>query len=82
MQLGVLLRELRGPRRVQDVARDLGVVRSAVYLWESTTASRRLPSATSLQQLLDLYEASDAQRLLAWRLRSQAETVVEHGTAA
>lgn len=82
MQLGVLLRQLRGARRVQDVARDLGVVRSAVYLWESTTTARRLPSATSLQQLLDLYEATDEQRLLAWRLRSQGETVVEHGTAA
>jgi transcriptional regulator with XRE-family HTH domain len=82
MQLGVLLRELRGPRRAQDVARDLGVVRSAVYLWESTTPARRLPSATSLQRLLDLYGATDEQRLLAWRLRSQAETAVEHGTAA
>lgn len=73
MSLGSLLRELRGDRRVSDVARSVGVVRSLVYLWESTTSSRRLPSATKLQHLLDLYEATDEQRLKVWAARAQVD---------
>lgn len=70
MDLSALLRELRGDRDVATVARELGVVRSAVYLWESTSHARRAPSPPNLQKLLDLYGASREQRLLAWRLRS------------
>lgn len=72
MTLGQHLRTLRGSRKVPDVARTLGVVRSAVHLWEAST---RMPSAVHLQALLDLYEASDDQRLRAWELRARVGQV-------
>lgn len=67
MALGPNLRRMRADRTVDSVAAHVGVVRSAVYLWE---ADDRRPDPEHLQRLLDLYGASDAERLEAWRLRS------------
>jgi transcriptional regulator with XRE-family HTH domain len=51
-----------------EVARKVGVTRVAVNAWES---GERLPSPKHLQALLDLYTATDAERLDAWRQRSR-----------
>ena len=67
MGLGAHLRRLRGGRPVDTVSERVGVVRSTVYLWE---ADDRRPEPEHLQALLDLYEATDDERLEAWRLRS------------
>ena len=68
--LAQLLRQLRAGRDAGEVADAIGVRRSSVYFWEQTSAdyNRRRPSAQHLQKLLDHYEASDADRLLAWQL--------------
>lgn len=74
MELGELLRRLRGERPVAEVARELRVVQQAVYLWESTNRrARRRPSVGHMQRLLDLYGASVADRLLAYQLRAEAD---------
>jgi hypothetical protein len=76
--LATLLRELRGDRPVDDVAKALGVARSAIYLWESTNpGARRLPSPPNLRALLDHYGASDEQRARAWDLRSRPDGIDE-----
>lgn len=74
MELGELLRNLRGDRSATAIAREIGVVKSALYLWEAgNPRARRLPSPRHLQRLLDIYGASVADRLLAWQLRAEAE---------
>ena len=73
MALGELLRDLRGTRKVAEVATRLKVGRAVVYMWESSTGSRRLPSAPNLQRLLDLYDATPDQRLEVWRARLDGE---------
>lgn len=68
--LGALLRSLRERRGMPmaEVIEALGVPRSTAYYWES--ASSR-PDPVDLKRLLDLYEATDAEQLRAWELRSQ-----------
>jgi transcriptional regulator with XRE-family HTH domain len=78
--LAELLRELRGSRRVEDVASALRVSRAAVYFWESSSRVKRLPSAAKLQRLLDLYDAAPEQRLRAWAYRGHEEAKVEGAT--
>jgi transcriptional regulator with XRE-family HTH domain len=65
----IRLRRRQEPEPTQAaVARRLGVTRVAVNAWEQ---GERLPSAKHLQGLLDLYGATDGERLEAWRLRAQ-----------
>lgn len=64
---GTFIRELRGQRGVTETARAIGVDRTAVHQWENGTKS---PEPGNLQALLDLFGATDEQRLEAWRLRS------------
>lgn len=68
--LGDLMAALRTRRglTMAQVIEELGVPRSTAYVWES--ASSR-PDPEHLQRLLDLYEASDADRLHAWELRAR-----------
>lgn len=64
----IALRQRQVPRPSQAaVARRLGLTRVAVNAWESGIAR---PDPEHLQALLDLYEATDEERLEAWRLRS------------
>ena len=67
--LGALLVELRRRRGLSmaEVIEHLGVPRSTAYGWEGA-ASR--PEPEHLQRLLDLYAATDEDRLEAWRLRA------------
>jgi predicted transcriptional regulator len=77
--LGPFLKRLRarGDRDVVAVAEHLGVSRAAVYMWE---ADDRRPEPEQLGRLLDLYVATDVERLEAWRLRSLPRN--EDGAAA
>jgi transcriptional regulator with XRE-family HTH domain len=72
--LGPLLRRLRAGRAVEDVARSIGVARSAIYHWEG---DKRQPDPTNLGALLDHYEADDDDRAQAWRLRSLPRDATE-----
>lgn len=65
--LGALLRELRGARHADQVARAIGVARSAIYHWEG---GKRRPDPENLGALLDEYDATAEQRARAWHLRS------------
>ena len=67
-----LLAALRGRANMtlNDVQAGLGVSRATVYAWE-TPAVR--PRPEHLQALLDLYGATDEERLEAWRLRSESK---------
>lgn len=86
--LANLLRDLRGPKTVEEAADGAGVSRSALYLWESTGAlsphtgrptHRRVPDPAYLEVLLAYYGASpeDAARarelLGAEKLRAKME---------
>lgn len=64
------LREHAGIK-VSDAAEKLGVQRNTAYSWEipEGKGSRR-PEPEVLGKLLDLYSATDRERLEAWRLRS------------
>ena len=64
-----MLKEMRksAGMKPEEVAAALGVDRSAVYFWES---GAHRPEPERLHALLDLYGASDEERLEAWRLRS------------
>lgn len=82
--LAELLRALRGDRRVEDVAEAIGVVRSAIYLWESQAERaelRRMPRPELLLKLLDYYGATPEQRALAWELRGGRQISGEQGAA-
>lgn len=69
--LGQFLRGLRGSRRAADVAEAIGVVKSAIYLWESDTTASRRPTPSNLQALLDHYGATPEERLRAWELTAE-----------
>lgn len=78
-RLGALLRRLReraGMTRA-DVQRRMRCGRTIVWWWESADGGR--PSSTALHRLLDLYGASDAERLLAWRLRAEGVANTDAG---
>ena len=64
-----ILKSLRSRRgmRVDDVAEALGLDRSTIYTWEK---GDKRPDPEHLGRLLDLYDATDAERLEIWRLRS------------
>ena len=70
MTLGEALRAIRRERglRVTQVVESLGVPRSTAYSWEGPTAS---PQPSELQALLDLYGATDDERLRIWSLRAR-----------
>ena len=61
------LRERTG-LSVPDVATRLGVARPTAYQWEKAYSGR--PEPEHLHALLELYCATDAEKLEAWRLRS------------
>lgn len=67
--LGSLLKAMREGAGLSllKVRGKLGIPRSTLYMWESP-ASR--PEPEDLQRLLDLYRATDEQRLKAWELRA------------
>lgn len=75
-ELGELLSDLR--RRsglpMAGVIERLGVPRSTAYSWEAPGAR---PHPEHLQRLLDLYDATDAERLEAWRLRASVPPSIE-----
>ena len=69
--LGELLARLRaraGLRRA-DMIREFGISRSYSYWLESVHA---VPGARLLEEMLDRYNATEAERLLAYRLRRVA----------
>ena len=68
MQLAQLLMGLRerAGMSMAEVVRTLGVPRATAYQWEQ----HGRPEPESLQRMLDLYCASDAERLEAWALRA------------
>ena len=67
--LGELLRRLRTGRslKMATVIERLQVPRATAYWWETP---RGRPEPEQLQRLLDLYDASPADRLKAWELRT------------
>ena len=71
MTLGQLIRKLRqgvSPSlSMAAVADHIGVSNGSVYWWES---DERRPSPEHLHALLDLYKATDDERLRAWALRA------------
>lgn len=69
--LADLLRDLRtrAGLAVRDVQRALGVSRATAYHWEGPDSR---PTVEHLHQLLDLFGASDGEKLLAWELRACA----------
>ncbi len=69
--LGEYLARLRQQRgmSVPEVVEALGIPRSTGYAWEGPHSR---PEPENLQRLLDLYEATDAERLQAWDLRARA----------
>lgn len=69
--LGEFLSRLRQRRglTIPDVVDRLGVPRSTAYQWEWQSSR---PEPENLQRLLDLYEATDAERLEAWELRARS----------
>lgn len=71
MTLGKHLHDLRirSGLRMVKVARAIDRSRGTAYGFEAGTIR---PSADSLQALLDLYGASDAERLMAWRLLTES----------
>ena len=73
MHLGQFLLSLRkrAKKSLSQVQSATNCSRSTAYLWERS-GSR--PEAASLQALLDLYAASDGDRLMAWRLRAAADS--------
>jgi len=73
MTLGEHLRNLRERKKlkVSQVAKDTGKSRGTPYAWE---ADRINPAPESLQRLLELYGASDAERLMAWALLAAQPT--------
>ncbi len=76
MELGQLLRELRGDRTRAEVAAYMGVGTNTVSFWEAVAPqARKPPTPKNLQRLLDFYGASVSQQLLAWRLRAEAPSV-------
>lgn len=79
--LGPMLRRLRlrnGLTRAQ-VQAHMSCSRSAVHWWESAEGGR--PRTEQLQRLLDLYGATDNERLLAWKLRAQDTRETDAGVA-
>lgn len=76
MELGQLLRELRGDRTRAEVAAYMGVGTNTVSFWEAVAPqARKPPTPRNLQRLLDFYGATVSQQLLAWRLRAEAPSV-------
>lgn len=67
-QLLRALRERSG-LSVSDVHRTIGVSRATAYHWEGEDSR---PTARHLQSLLDLYGATDRERLEAWESRAFA----------
>ena len=67
--LGEFLTTLRTSRglSVPDVVERLGIPRSTAYAWEQPQSR---PEPENLQALLNLYEATDEERLRAWELRA------------
>lgn len=63
------LKALRGAAglTIRDVREALEVPKATAYAWETRGAR---PEPEQLQRLLDLFNASDEDRLTAWRLRS------------
>lgn len=70
MLLGDLLARLRQRRgmTMPEVVEALGIPRSTGYSWEGPHSR---PEPENLQRLLDLYEATDEERLQAWDLRAR-----------
>ncbi len=66
-------------KTVRDVREALGVPKATAYAWESEGAR---PEPEQLQRLLDLFEASDEDRLTAWRLRSAPRVATDGATEA
>lgn len=64
------LREKHG-QTVPEVAEALGLARATVYSWET---GARLPAPEQLGRFLDLMDATDGDRLDAWRFRSATKS--------
>ena len=66
--LGEMLRRLRESRglKVADVVEALDAPRATIYHWEGPNSR---PEPESLKPLLELYEATDEERLAVWELR-------------
>lgn len=79
---GQFLETLRNKRPVQSVSEATGIPRSTLFAWESDTVR---PPPERVGALLDLYGATDEERLEAWRLRSMprdATSEITDGRAA
>lgn len=72
------LREARG-LTVPDIVARLDVPRATAYSWERADGR---PEPENLQRFLDLVEATDDERLEAWRLRALPRAVAEDEEAA
>ena len=60
---------------VSEVCERLGVAKPTAYQWEKPYNGG--PGIEHLQALLDLYQATDDERLEAWRLRALPRPVEE-----
>lgn len=69
LTLGQRMRQLRERRGLTaaQVAEQLGASRASAYAWEGP---RSHPTPEALGRLLDLYGATDAERLEVWRMRA------------
>jgi hypothetical protein len=67
MFLGQFLRELRGPRRVSAVCRELKMSRQTLYTREGP---RSRPDPEEIVRMLQHYEATEEQIVHALRLRA------------
>lgn len=68
--LGALLHSLRerAGLPMTRVVVELGVPRATAYAWEGADSR---PEPENLKRLLDLYGATDDERLHAWELRGE-----------